>query len=248
MSCLPRIHVAATAWRRPDYTRRTLESFWHHNRMSEFRPWFGLDGGQEPEVAAEVASIFGAYGYSLAVMEEENVGVARLTDHLIRAVAERAETSSDLVLLLQNDWESVRPVPIGAVRQLLAGPGRVSDPLGTRTPSNPRVGCMWLYGRYRERGNRAPVGTRHWGLPGAPEIAWTDAVCAGEQIKFGRAYWSHPPSVTRLALARELTAGATDEKESFARSGRLDYLTAWLQDPVFYHIGAESDWRSGGKR
>jgi len=240
----PTIHVAVTAWKRPDCLKRTLESFWQHNRVHDFRLWFGLDGGQDPKVAGEQFDIFAAYGFTPLVIEHENVGCSRLVDHVVWFVAKQGDPS-DLVLLLEDDWECVRPIPLGAIREWFN-----PDEPGPRLAPH---GCIWLYGRFRERDEqgrpRLPVGTRHWGLPGAPEIPWIPAMVGEEHVMFCRAYWAHPPAVTRLDLAVQLTRGATDEKESFARSGRMDFLTAWLQDPVFWHIGRQSCWRDmGGKR
>jgi hypothetical protein len=253
------IHVAVTAWIRCECARITLESFWRHNRIHDFKLWFGLDGGQEAHQAGQMLELFAAYGFEPVVIERENVGAARLTDHLIWAVSQRVRrTEDDLVLLLQDDWECVRPIPIGTIRELfgvlspefLRG---VGDVRRGADASAGEIGSVWLYGRFRERDEKGqpirPVGTRHEGLHGNPPIIWTPAMISGEQVKFGRAYWAHPPAVTRLDLAVKLTRGARDEKESFARSGRMDFLTAWLQDPVFWHIGRQSCWRDmGGKR
>ena len=240
----PTIHVAVTAWKRYDCLKRTLESFWHHNRIHDFRLWFGLDGGQDVQEAGQIIQLFAAYGFDPLVIERENVGCARLIDHLIWAVSQRGE-AGDLVLLLEDDWECVRPIPIGAIREWFC-------------PADPAVqpnlrGCIWLYGRFRERDDQGhpcrPVGTHHEGLHGNPPILWIPGLISGEQGLIARAYWAHPPAVTRLARAVELTRGAIDEKESFTRSGRMDFLTAWLQDPVFWHIGRQSCWHDmGGKR
>jgi hypothetical protein len=242
----PTIHVAVTAWKRPDCLRHTLESFWRFNRAGlegrqwrapGYRLWFGLDGGVDVSVTGELLALFGAHGFAPLVTEDANVGVARITADLIAAIARLADPA-DWVLLLQDDWESVRPVPLGVIRELM---------------DRPEVANIRLYGRYRERDEAGrptrPVGQGHEGLPGKPPIHWHRETILSEEVLTGRAYWAHPPSLTRIGVAVHLTNGATDEKESFRRSGEADYVTAWLTEPVFYHIGRESCWRDlGGKR
>lgn len=214
-----RVHVAVTAWRRYELTDLTLRSFCAHNKLAEFAGlWYGLDGGYDPRLT----ELFAASGFRAAMIEDKHVGISRSLEYTVCAVAAPAEPGN-LLLLLQDDWECVRRVPLEAISELM---------------TDEEVGTVRLYGRFKERGKRRMVDDRNHGLPGWPPVEWTDRTVLGESVRVGRAYWGQPPSVTRLPLLLEIVKGVRHERGSMCRSARMGFLTAWLMDPVFYHTGA----------
>ncbi len=241
---LARIHVAVTAWKRYDYAERTLRSFAAWNGPTKFLLWYALDGGYDERLPA----LFNKYGFSCLVRHDgPNVGIARITDELVCAIGEHAEPD-DLLLLLQDDWESVRPVPMNVVGAAFA----CED-----------IGALRLTGQFRERGNRRLTTSRgeHWearvvsagpGCESLPATSYCVRKIAGlpvaETVLVGRTNWAHPPEVTRMGLARFLLSPAGAERESIIRAERLRFLTAWVTEPVFWHIGGRTTKRMGGRQ
>jgi len=242
---MARIHVAVTAWRRYELTELTLRSFCAQNRLDEFAGvWYGLDGGYDPRLP----ELFAAHGFRAALIEDEHVGLCKSLEDLVRAVAVQlgsSEMQSDLLLLLQDDWECVRRLPLEAIAELLADTGgAAADEIGT----------VRLYGRYKERGKRRMVDDRNHGLPGMPRIEWANREVVapgsdgrvGERVLVGRAYWGQPPSITRLPLLLDIVKDARHERHSMRRSAEMGFLSAWLMDPVFYHTGAAQPTKNLG--
>jgi len=242
---MARIHVAITAWRRYELTELTLRSFWEHNNVGDFGGasafaglWYGLDGGYDPRLP----ELFASYGFLPGLVETEHVGLCKSLEDLVRAVAVQlgsSEMQSDLLLLLQDDWECVRRVPLEAISELML---------------QQDIGTVRLYGRFKERGKRRMVDDRNHGLPGMPRIEWANREVvapgpdgrAGERVLVGRAYWGQPPSITRLPLLLDIVKDARHERHSMRRSAEMGFLSAWLMDPVFYHTGAAQPTKNLG--
>lgn len=222
----PSIHIAVTACHRPHLTRRTVASLAKHNDLSEFFCWYGIDGNHHPD---EI-NVLDAAGFTRLVLNDRRYGPADLTGKLLAQVAIHA-SEDDYVLLLQNDWLCVRPIPVKAIRALLDWPN---------------VGCFRLYGQYKERndaGARHECNPRHAGLEGMPVVEWLAHNVAGEDIEIGCIHWGHPPAVTKLPLAVRLTRNAQSERTSVNRSGREGFLTARVTENVFWHIGRKKKYR-----
>ena len=217
---LPAIHIAVTAWRRPRFTERVVASLAEHNDLSEFSCWYGLDG----RCKVENEKILDGAGFTRLVRNRKRKGTADLTARLLARVAAHAN-KDDYVLLLQNDWECCRPIPVAAIHALMEWPN---------------VGCFRLYGEYKERENgelQHRCNPRHAGLPGRPTVDWVPHKIGEEALEIGCIHWGHPPAVTKLSLAVALTRGAESEWRTVRRSGDMDFLTARVVENVFWHIG-----------
>ncbi len=226
------IHVAAIGWRRSVCTLRTVASFWRHNDAAGFHLWYGLDGG--PKAAPELRDIYESYGFRPLVLQAAHVGISRMYEDMICEIATRAR-AEDLVLTLENDWESVRPVPLEAVTAALAWPD---------------VQCFELYGYSKEREptKHDHSRDRHRGLPGSPCIHWAPYLCGGEIVEVGPAPWGHPPCITPIDVAARMVVNARSPAETRQRSGEDGgFLVARPVRNVVYHIGTEGYKKRGGK-
>jgi len=229
---MPEIYVAAFGWRRPEYTLQTVSSFARHNDAGRFHLWYGLDGG--PKADPRLRDIFEAYGFRPLVLQAKHVGISRMYEDMICEIASRAR-AEDLVLTLQNDWESVRPVPIEAVEAALSWPD---------------VQSFELYGRYKgRRPSKHDLNRdRHRGLPGSPRVHWAPYLCGGEVIEVGLAPWGRPPCITPIDVVARMVVNVRSPAENRRRSGEDGgFLVARPVRNVVYHIGRESSKRGGGK-
>jgi hypothetical protein len=199
---------------RTEYTRRTLEALMRYNGLHDITRLHGDDASHDRR-GRDYAQQAGFT--TIDTPRRQRQGVARMTELLMRAAA---EAGVDAVLNLQNDWECAQPIPW--------------DDIGTALGDD-RVYCVRLYGAYKSHHGRA--GIHHGGREPRRVVHWIPYRLAGYEV--GDIHWGHPPSVTRIAEALTLTAGARTESESRERSGRLTRLTVRPVDNVFWHIGKE---------
>lgn len=218
------IGVALLTCDRLEYTRRTIATFTEHNAAAlaagALKLWHCDDASTDPKVrkAAAVA------GFAPLIYTEERVGVTEM----IRRTARKLEHAGvEWMLLLENDWESARPVPLEAFGEAV----RHYD-----------AWSMRLYGAFKERDNARPAGTRHRGRGGA-DPKWH--VCGGssEPFEVGHIHWGNPPAISRVDLVAWLHKKARREKDAIAKSGEIKNPVARVLENVVYHIGFE---RTGG--
>jgi len=91
------------------------------------------------------------------------------------------------------------------------------------------VGWVRLFGR--RRGDSA---------------AWEKRAVLGEDVLVGRSWWAHPPTLIRLNVACDFTAGIKDESQSIRRSLKRRLRCAWLTRAVFWHRGVVRSRDLGG--
>lgn len=203
---------------RVDYTRRTLDTLAAHNPQlcSQAMLLHGDDRSplDQHQANCELAR---AAGFKTVLQPSLQYGVARMTELLVQ---EAAQHGADLVLNLQNDWESVRPLPLDDIAQLMQNAG---------------VYTVRLYGRDKSPGR--PAGIHHGGREPRRVVAWSPAAVAGWEL--GDIHWGHPPAVTRIERAIELTYMSRSESQSRWRSGKIHALTARPVESVMSHIGTE---------
>jgi hypothetical protein len=214
------IHVATTAWKRYDLAETTLRTFAQHNAGGWFRLWYSLEAGYDERLPA----LFDKYGYTCLVRNLGQQGIARTTERLVSCISEGARPG-ELLLLLQDDWQCLRPVPLDVVAAVFALPD---------------VGVL----RLTWTGGEAKFG----GFKKKPTEVWVDVDAGGESLIVGRGYWAHVPTITRMELAVHLLRRAPIERTSIERSERMMFLSAWIDRPVFHHTGFDARCRhQGGK-
>lgn len=136
-----------------------------------------------------------------------------------RATDELAPRGARWMLLLENDWETVKPFPFGIFETIRA---------------RGDVYTLRLYGTHKSRDGRRPVGTRHRGRDGA-DPQWQQF----DGYEVGDIHWGNPPAVSNLEIVRELFRGARTEKGAILRSGIIKAHVARVVENVVYHIGEE---------
>lgn len=225
-------HIIIQAWKRPECTRRTMETLLQHNDLEQFTLWSLLDGGYDPRVKA----ILRGYGCRELVHEDERQGVRGSIVDAAQEIIERG-APDDTVILLQNDWECVRPIPWGWIQWAL---GR--DCFST----------YWLFGREKQRDGGYPMCDVNLGRPGRPALEWEEVETPYAGTVHRVEGWLNlPPSATCVDVwADVLIRGARHNgKDSYGfrrASGELPMIVYWQpDDPVFYHIGHHSTRKNG---
>jgi len=208
---------------RADYTKRTLESFTaqHPHAREQFLLLHGDDGSQEPDNLALAA----AHGFATVVHHPTQRGARALRTAMVQVAVDR---HADWTMLLENDWEWVRPFPVETFEYV------------RRT--RPDVYSLRLYGQYKERGQKCPCSLRNHGVPSRSAAPWRRLAGAPEAVDVGRYHWGAPPAVTRTsALLRihQLVRGRTDrgDHSEMVASGRIDGFVARVLENCVFHIG-----------
>ena len=203
---------------RVDYTKTTLDTLvaQNPNLVNDFILLHGDDVSTPSERLASI-DIAEAAGFQSVYVPKAQIGVSGMTEALF---VEAAARGADAVLNLQNDWLSLRPIPVDEILEVL---------------EDEQVYCVRMYGAYKSSHGRC--GIHHGGRKPLAVVEWMRHQVPGYEV--GEIHWGHPPAVTRIKEALKLTAGAKSESDSRMRSGKLTRLTARVINNVFNHIGAE---------
>lgn len=205
------IHVCLLSCDRFDYTVKTAQSFLEHN-PSGFRLWHADDASTDPRLRPTVQ----AMGFHQLEYTDARAGVTEM----VRRIASRLQRiGAEWMLLLENDWETVRPFPGEVFREIQA---------------RGDVWALRLYGRYKARNNRHPVREYHQGR-GRASPNWR----AFDGYEVGDIHWGNPPSVARVASVVWVHEGVRTEKQAIERSGFIQDHVARVAENVVYHIGTQ---------
>lgn len=196
---------------RTEMTNRTLATLSEFNDLSRFMLLHGDDSSNDQEGPSYARRL----GFETVVQTSSRRGVAAMTAALFQEAAHRG---ADLILNLQNDWESARAVPVDDIVGIFQ--------------DHPEVYCLRLYGRLKSHHGRC--GIHHGGRRPLQVVEWKPF---REGYEIGDIHWGHPPSVTRTKHAVKLTRDAKTESESRMRSGKITDMTVRVVDNVFNHIG-----------
>lgn len=205
---------------RPEFTRVTLESLFTHNPGLDALLLHADDGSTTP-TNKELARMFGFQ--PVFYNKGPRLGGQRMRFELARAARELGATH---VLMLENDIESCRPLPLGFLEFAF---------------ERPDVYCVRLYGIYKERNQQRKCAPSHHGKgKGTFDPGWKPfSNPFGETAEIGDAHWGAQPCITRINELVFLHDGTRSEGQSRRKSGKLDFFTVRLMDNVTYHIGAE---------
>jgi len=105
--------VAFLTCGREDLTIRTLKSFQNLNENWEK---FYADDASNDQLG--MRKIVESFGFHPLVLNDHRIGCSKTTDLLAQAVL-KTVGENRLVLYLQNDFELLRPIPLGPIRSLL---------------------------------------------------------------------------------------------------------------------------------
>lgn len=208
-----KIAVALLTCDRYDYTVKTVDSFLEHNDPSKFLLFHADDASTDPRVVEYVQS----RGFATVVRNDKRQGCSATTTALIRAVTDRVQHDT-LTVYLQNDFESVRPLPVTLIAELLSRGDVSFVQLAYRRPRSPYMkrlryvwpdGAPWTFGD-SQRG----------------EYVWT-------HVGGGTGYH---PTVATLAMWLQCV-GVKRELHFLRATKRLSRRVARLTRPVMRHIG-----------
>jgi hypothetical protein len=214
-----KIAITLLSCGRTDYTLKTIETLIEKNPSlrDDYILLHGEDRSPLEESRANIAAARAA-GFETVLQPSLQYGVAKMTELLFVAAAKRG---ADLVLNLQNDWISMRPIPKSEIIGIL---------------SDESIYTVRLYGAYKSATGRC--GIHHGGREPRQVVEWKPHSTL-QGVEVGDIHWGHPPAVTRITDAVNLTRFAPSESVSRKRSGEITRLTARFTENVMSHIGRE---------
>lgn len=205
---------------RAEYTRITIDSF---NKFNPGSPRIMKlhvdDASSDPDILDMAAG--GAFQY----VGGTPLGKPRRGGQAMRQIAVEASRAFNAthILILENDIETVRPLPWDLIDYVFALPD---------------IYCLRLYGTHKERNGQRACGKTHFGKNNK-DPGWKDQWQWNEHYQVGDIHWGAQPCITRIDEATYLHMGTASEGQIRKKSGKLDLLTARVMDNVCYHIGAD---------
>ncbi len=210
-----RLSVPILTCDRFELTKITVESFIKHNGR-EHDMYYGDDASVDVRVHEFMESL----GIPSLVRNKTRRGCSPTTAELFHRIVER--TDNAFLLHLQNDFETVRPIPWDIVEKIF---------------EDDQVGWVRLYGTHEAPGGR-PCGNTHGGRrrPNQAQVKWSPLVIDGEPLERGDIHWCYHPTITRQAFATELTKGVTKAHTTMINSARIGKLTVRFMDNITHHL------------
>lgn len=216
MSDAPELAIGFIQCDRPEYTRRTLESFVKHASGIRWEGCYADDASKDQPGMMKLAESF---GMAPEIINGTRKGCTPTSFELICRLKSKYPPET-LVLYLQNDFEFLRPIPFKSIRTVL------EEYYG--------VGWVRLTNRAWPWLKEDPV----W-IPGV-DPQWTETECEGEAYEIGWEHYScNPPSIMPLGTLYWLWQDGKEEKEIALASLALGKGGARLLDPVTVHIGKD---------
>lgn len=204
---------------RTDCTRRTLTSLRRHLLCQDApEPLLLLHGDDASDAEEGVFDLAAGFGFETVHASKSRVGGHR---NRRAVVGEAVHRGAKRVLMLENDWEWVRPFPWALYEHAF---------------SLPDVFCLRLYGQFKERGRR-PCDTRDAGTRQA--VDWTPLTGAPEPAEVGQIHWAAPPSVADASVVMRVLQDTDKPGQARRLSSVLGSRTVRPVNNVVYHIGAE---------
>jgi hypothetical protein len=201
---------------RESYTSRTLKSFAKWNDLSKFIK-VHVDDASRSSLNRDLAA---SYGFFSAAPHMDRLGCFEARRVLVDVAAAHG---AEWLLILENDWETVR-----------AFPWKLFELCVERFP---RVYCLRMYGEQKERHGRA-TGDLHKGRQRAP-VEWKLIKGAPERAEIGNVHWGCPPAVTEIETLKWLLKKSHSDRDVMHTSGKLKKLTVRPRSNVVWHIGTD---------
>lgn len=205
---------------REDKTEQTLRTFKQHNGVG-YTPcdvmWLHGDDASATKQNAQLAK---EYGYKTVHQSKPRLGAHAMRYKMIRKAMARGATH---IFLLENDWESVQPMPWSAI---------------TAAFDRDDVWAFRLYHEQKQADGTRPCGTAHYGRAKA-DPAWEPVKFTHLDCEIGDIHFGAPPCVFDAELLAEIHRDAKSESGSMKRSGKITKRTVRVQENIFWHIGYE---------
>lgn len=213
-----KIAVCLISRERYEYTRQTVETFHQWNQGLQLIRLQADDASKDHRVR-EVGQL---HGFSqVNILKEPRGG------QMMRALAIRSAKAAGAthVYILENDIETVRPLPIAFLAYAFA---------------DPEVYCVRLYGTYKERNNQRKCSPYHLGRGKNEPVLWHLYPNEfNEPATIGEVHWGAQPCITRIEEALWLHTGTNKESDIWRKCTQLQSKTVRLMDNVTYHIGED---------
>lgn len=217
------VAIALQSCGRLDLTTQTLETFRQHN--ATIPPWVRLIHAEDGRIDKRNEALATSMGFT-CVSHSRRLGNTLCRKHLIR---QSAKLGVSHIILLENDWETIRPWPWELIQWMTEQPD-IYHMRFWHEWKIPRKYNAWV-----EAGRKGYV-SRHRGRNNS-DPSWKLFTGAPEPIEIGDIHWSAPPAVTRLDEALWLHKGVRAESGSIQRSGEITHKVARVMENVIWHIG-----------
>jgi len=214
---LPPIAVALLTCDRPGYTVRTALSFRRHNPADCWQ----LLHADDASTADGMPGVVRGLGFETVVAHKTRRGYGPTLRELAAAARDRVGPGG-LVLVLENDFFHLRPLPLDVVAAVFA---------------RPEIGVLRLWGDWKSKRHRLRDRS-------ARRADWQPWAVRGERLEIDtpekRVRWSTNPIIVRAGLLASITAESESERAAMRVARKLDHLTARFVENVTTHIGTRS--------
>jgi hypothetical protein len=213
---------------RLDLTKKTVKSFLNKNDRSNFDLFYGDDQSTDDRIH----SFMNRNSIKCIMTHGKRRGCSQSSDELLYRASN--ESNADYILYMQNDFESVRTIPLKVIAEIM--------------DDHQNVGWIRLYGLNKNAtvpgGN--PTDPTNKFKPNKPMVEWTPSTIFGENIEIGDAQWSYHPAIHRWDILLHIIKGATRERDVGIAAVHTGLLTARFMDNITNHIGIRKT-TPGGK-
>lgn len=232
------IPLGIITYQRPEYLKRTLESFFKVNYESLyiFKPVVVLIQGFDEETA-NVVTKFNSHIDRIIALRSNN-GCAWGYTLLNR---ELLEEGSDLIMHLQDDWLSTEPITNYLGEDRFSGYENnkgIFDLFEERKD----VGYVRLRSSiWSKVSNRNRITGEYikWSM-------WATKFKKYSRILIGPAHYTFNPTIIRTSVLRKILP-VTEEHDAMEKYHKLKLLTAHVRGNCFMHIGEERAISGEGK-
>lgn len=203
---------------RYEYTKATVETFRNHN-VGLNLILLQADDASEDSRVREVGTLHGFEQVNKNL--GKRIGGQAMRQLAITAAAKRGATH---VYILENDIETVRPLPVAFLAYAF---------------SDPDVYCVRLYGLCKERNGQRKCSPYHLGRGKHEMVRWDEYRNEFEAAQIGDVHWGAQPCVTRIGEAVWLHADTHRESDIWRKCTKLQAKTVRLLNNVTFHIGED---------
>lgn len=218
---IPALVVIFVQCDRPEYTRRTLDSFVDCARHIEWEGWYADEASRDQ---SWMMAFTESRGMRPAVIhEKKRVGFSLTAMEVLRKIAGQYDPAT-MALLLQNDFEFLRPIPIDEARELL--------------DVRPDVGWIRTAGHWNSGMGKHPI-PENWIKEIRPAY-WDDYRIREEVFEIGDSYFCYnPPPLVPLGTLYYALQGSDHEVKTVWGARETGKLCARFKHNVAIHIGEE---------
>ena len=204
-------------------TRQTVDSFLEHNNRSNFDIFYGDDASNE-----STHKFMASRKIPCIVRHTKRKGCSPTSNELIKESIRIVY--NPLTLYLQNDFETVRPLPLRAICHVFN--------------RKPDIGWMRLWGRW----NNEPLEHKeftHRYKKKHPVVKWTFLTSHREKIAIGDIDWKYHPCIHRTDILVSVLDGVLRDRHAGHKALETKLLTAVLTNNVVRNLGVKRSTPQG---